>query len=53
MPARRRKIVVALWILVVAFLVLVPKFVVSWSNDTQKKTCDPIFAFAKQYVPPC
>src|SRR5262249_46001241 len=50
MSARRRKIVVALWILLVASLVLVPKFVVSRSNDTQKETCDPISAFSKQYV---
>ena len=52
MPARTRKIGAALWILLVASLVLVPKFVVSRSNDKQKETCDPIFAFSKQYVPP-
>jgi hypothetical protein len=40
----------ALWILIVASLVLVPKFVVSRSDHTQ---CDPIFAGSKRYVPPC
>ena len=44
----------ALWILIVASLVLVPKFVVSRSHNTQAGTCDPIFAAgSKQYIPPC
>jgi hypothetical protein len=42
MPARM--FVGALWILIVASLVLVPKFVVSRSDHTQKETCDAIFA---------
>jgi hypothetical protein len=53
MSGRREKIVVALWILFVASLVLMPKFVVSRSPDTQMETCDPILAGSKRYVPPC
>jgi hypothetical protein len=49
----RRVIGVALGILLVAFLVLVPKFVVSQSPETQFDTCDTIFAVSKQYIPPC
>jgi hypothetical protein len=56
----KREIVVALCILFVASLVLVPKFVVSRttqkdrSHETQKETCDPIFAASTtRYVPPC
>jgi hypothetical protein len=51
MPARM--FLGALWILIVASLVLVPKFVVSRSDHTQKETCDPIFAGSKRYVPLC
>ena len=43
----------ALWILIVASLVIVPKFVVSQSHNTQMETCDPIFAGSTRYVPPC
>jgi hypothetical protein len=50
MPA---KFVVALWILIVASLVIVPKFVVSQSHNTQMETCDPIIAGSTHYVPPC
>jgi hypothetical protein len=52
MPARR-VFVAALWILIVASLVMVPKFVVSWSHNTQMETCDPIVAGSRRYVPPC
>jgi hypothetical protein len=45
--------VAALWILIVASLVLVPKFVVSRSDNTQMETCDAIFAGSTHYVPPC
>jgi hypothetical protein len=48
----RRVIGVAL-ILLATSLVLVPKFVVSPSPDTQFDTCDTIRAFTKQFVPPC
>ena len=53
-----RTFVVMLGILLVASLVIVPKFVFSRSQhtnpeNTQAETCDPIFAFSKQYVPPC
>jgi hypothetical protein len=53
MRTRRRIIVVALGVLLVASLVLIPKFVISRSDHTQKETCDPIFAGSKLYVPPC
>ena len=49
----RRVIGVALGILLVAFLVLMPKFVFSRSPDAQFDTCDAIYAGTKQYVPPC
>jgi hypothetical protein len=45
--------VAAVWILIVASLVIVPKFVVSQSDNTQMETCDPIFAGSTRYVPPC
>ena len=48
----RRVIGVALGILV-ASLVLAPKFVVSQSPDAYFDTCDTIYAVTKQYVPPC
>jgi len=54
MSAKRKKIVVAMLALLVASLVLVPKFVVSRSPDKQMETCDPIFVGSKRYVmPPC
>jgi hypothetical protein len=41
MPVRR-VFVSALWILTVASLVMLPKFVVSRNQDTQMETCDPM-----------
>jgi hypothetical protein len=49
----RRVIGVALGFLLVASLVLVPKFVVSRSPGSQFDMCDTIFAVTKQYVPLC
>ena len=53
-----RMFVVTLGILLVASLVIVPKFVFSPSQDTkaentQAETCDLIVAGSTQYVPPC
>jgi len=50
MPVRR-VFVSALWILIVASLVMLPKFVVSRNQDTQMETCDPIVA-GGDFVPP-
>jgi hypothetical protein len=52
MPVRR-VFVSALWILTVASLVMLPKFVVSRNQDTQMETCDPIASGSTRYVPPC
>jgi len=49
----RKKIVVALLILLVACLVLVPKFVFSRSQHTQAETCGLVVAGSMRYVPPC
>jgi hypothetical protein len=53
-----RTFVVTLGILLVASLVIVPKFVFSRSQDTkaentQAETCDLIVAGSTRYVPPC
>jgi len=53
-----RTFVVTLGILLLASLVIVPKFVFSRSQDTkaentQAETCDLIVAGSTQYVPPC
>jgi uncharacterized membrane protein YeiB len=51
---KKTAFLIALWILIVASLVIMPKFVVSRSHNTQAETCDPIFAAdSKQYIPPC
>ena len=53
-----RALVVTLGILLLASLVIVPKFVFSRSEhtkveNTQAETCDLIVAGSTQYVPPC
>jgi hypothetical protein len=52
MPVRR-VFVAAVWILIVASLVLLPKFVVSRTQNTQMETCDLLVAGSTRYVPPC
>jgi hypothetical protein len=44
MPVRR-VFVSALWILTIASLVMLPKFVVSRNQDTQMETCDDCLRF--------
>jgi hypothetical protein len=51
--SKKRALVAALWILIVTSLVIMPKFVVSRSVQTQAETCDPIVAGSTRYVPPC
>jgi len=53
-----RVFVVTLGILLVASLVIVPKFVLSRSQptkaeNTQAETCDLILAGSTRFVPPC
>ena len=52
---RRKKLAfgAALWIMIVASLVIMPKFVASRSHHTQAETCDLIVAGSTRYVPPC
>ena len=52
-----RTLVITLSILLVASLVIVPKFVFSRSQDTKAETkmetCDLIVAASTRYEPPC